>query len=148
MERKDVLSGLFFMLAVGLYVSYVRHPFSLVRYLAVMVCLVMELMAKPMLVTLSAVLLLLDYWPLGRFAGGRRLPGNQAEFVDRKEMLHDEATSSFPWRPSAKPWPCKATTRLRRRPCGLGSRATKPHGPTVRHGPLRPPCRPSRDAAG
>jgi tetratricopeptide (TPR) repeat protein len=68
-ERKDVLSGLFFVLALGAYTSYVHHPFSLVRYLAIMIFFALGLMAKPMLVTLPAVLLLLDYWPLGRFTG-------------------------------------------------------------------------------
>ena len=65
-ERKDVLSGLFFMLTLGAYVGYVRRPFSLVRYLTVVVLFALGLMAKPMLVTLPFVLLLLDYWPLGR----------------------------------------------------------------------------------
>jgi len=65
-ERKDVLSGLFFMLTLGAYVEYVRHPFSFVRYLAVFLAFAFGLMAKPMLVTLPFVLLLLDYWPLGR----------------------------------------------------------------------------------
>ena len=68
-ERKDVLSGLFFVLALGAYVSYVQRPFSVARYLAIMVFLALGLMAKPILVTLPLVLLLLDYWPLGRFAG-------------------------------------------------------------------------------
>ena len=68
-ERKDVLSGLFFVLALGAYTSYVRHPFSSLRYLAMMVSFALGLMAKPVLVTLPAVLLLLDYWPLGRFTG-------------------------------------------------------------------------------
>jgi tetratricopeptide (TPR) repeat protein len=67
-ERKDVLSGLFFALTLGAYVSYVQHPFSAARYLATMVFLAFGLMAKPILVTLPLVLLLLDYWPLGRFA--------------------------------------------------------------------------------
>ena len=67
-ERKDVLSGLFFLLALGAYVRYVRHPFSVGRYVAIMVFLALGLMAKPILVTLPLVLLLLDYWPLGRFA--------------------------------------------------------------------------------
>jgi tetratricopeptide (TPR) repeat protein len=67
-ERKDVLSGLFFMLALGTYVGYVRHRFSLVRYLAVIVPFVLGLMAKPILVTLPFLLLLLDYWPLGRWS--------------------------------------------------------------------------------
>src|SRR3972149_3559607 len=65
-ERKDVLSGLFFMLTLWAYVGYVRHPFSTARYLTVMVLFALGLMAKPMLVTLPFVLLLLDYWPLGR----------------------------------------------------------------------------------
>ena len=65
-ERKDVLSGLFFMLTLGAYVGYARRPFSLGRYLAVVLLFALGLMAKPMLVTLPFVLLLLDYWPLGR----------------------------------------------------------------------------------
>ena len=67
-ERKDVLSGLFFVLTLAAYVDYVRHRFSMVRYLGVMVLFAMGLMAKPMLVTLPLVLLLLDYWPLQRGA--------------------------------------------------------------------------------
>ena len=67
-ERKDVLSGLFFVLTLEAYVGYVRRRFSLVRYLVVMVFLALGLMSKPMLVTLPLVLLLLDYWPLGRMA--------------------------------------------------------------------------------
>ena len=66
-ERKDVLSGLFFMLTLAFHTWYARQPFSLVRYLAVVGSLVLGLMAKPMLVTVPFVLLLLDYWPLGRF---------------------------------------------------------------------------------
>ncbi len=65
-ERKDVLSGLLFMLTLGAYTAYVSHPFSLVRYLVVMIFFALGLMAKPMLVTVPFVLLLLDYWPLGR----------------------------------------------------------------------------------
>jgi tetratricopeptide (TPR) repeat protein len=65
-ERKDVLSGLFFMLTLGAYVGYVRHRFSLVRYVAVLVLFTLGLMAKPVLVTMPFLLLLLDYWPLGR----------------------------------------------------------------------------------
>ncbi|MGP8201393.1 MAG: tetratricopeptide repeat protein [Limisphaerales bacterium] len=65
-ERKDVLSGLFFMLTIGAYVRYARHPWSLARYGPVMLLFAMGLMCKPMLVTLPLVLLLLDYWPLRR----------------------------------------------------------------------------------
>jgi len=67
-ERKDVLSGLFFMLTLGAYVRYVHHPWSVNRYLMVALMLALGLMSKPMLVTLPFVLVLLDYWPLGRAA--------------------------------------------------------------------------------
>jgi tetratricopeptide (TPR) repeat protein len=66
-ERKDVLSGVFFMLTLAAYVRYVRGPSS-IRYLVVALLFALGLMAKPMLVTFPLVLLLLDYWPLGRFA--------------------------------------------------------------------------------
>jgi len=67
-ERKDVLSGLFFMLTLATYTGYVRHPFSLARYAALLIVFALGLMAKPMLVTLPCVLLLLDYWPLKRLS--------------------------------------------------------------------------------
>jgi tetratricopeptide (TPR) repeat protein len=65
-ERKDVLSALFFMLALLAYLHYTRTP-SIGRYLTVALIVALGLMSKPMLVTLPFVLLLLDYWPLGRF---------------------------------------------------------------------------------
>ena len=82
-ERKDVLSGLFFMLVLWAYLGYVRRPFSLLRYLAVVVLFGLGLMAKPMLVTLPFVLLLLDYWPLGRIAGTPRVPSSNPEPVEQ-----------------------------------------------------------------
>jgi tetratricopeptide (TPR) repeat protein len=65
-ERKDVLSTLFWLLTLAAYVSYVKRP-SIFRYLISLVLFAIGLMAKPMLVTLPFVLLLLDYWPLNRF---------------------------------------------------------------------------------
>ena len=65
-ERKDVLSTFFFMLTLGAYSYYVEHP-GFRRYFFVFLFFVLGLMAKPMLVTLPFVLLLLDYWPLQRF---------------------------------------------------------------------------------
>jgi protein O-mannosyl-transferase len=65
-ERKDVLSGVFFMLIIGAYIRYVRAPSSW-RYLAVAFLLGLGLMTKPILVTVPLVLLLLDYWPLNRW---------------------------------------------------------------------------------
>jgi protein O-mannosyl-transferase len=64
-ERKDVLSGVFFMLTLLAYVHYARAP-SIWRYLMVVFGFALGLMSKPMLVTLPFVLLLLDHWPLGR----------------------------------------------------------------------------------
>ncbi|HUJ89247.1 MAG TPA: hypothetical protein VLX12_03560, partial [Syntrophorhabdales bacterium] len=64
-ERKDVLSTFFWMLTMGMYASYVARP-GLTRYLTLLFCFALGLMAKPMLVTLPFVLLLLDYWPLRR----------------------------------------------------------------------------------
>ena len=80
-ERKDVLSGLFFMATLWFYARYAQRPASWGRYLWVVAAMALGLAAKPMLVTLPFVLLLLDYWPLGRLgAGGHRVPmvGEQA----------------------------------------------------------------------
>jgi tetratricopeptide (TPR) repeat protein len=65
-ERKDVLSTFFWMLTVWAYVRFVGRP-KIANYLLIVVFLALGLMAKPMLVTLPFVLLLLDYWPLDRF---------------------------------------------------------------------------------
>jgi cytochrome c-type biogenesis protein CcmH/NrfG len=74
-ERKDVLSGVFFMLTLLAYVYYVRLP-RVGRYLLVVFVFAGGLLSKPMLVTLPFVLLVLDYWPLCRIGrqslGGRR----------------------------------------------------------------------------
>lgn len=66
-ERKDVLSGLFFGLTLAAYLGHVRRPFSVPRYLLVVLAFALGLLSKPMLVTLPCVLLLLDYWPLRRW---------------------------------------------------------------------------------
>jgi tetratricopeptide (TPR) repeat protein len=76
-ERKDVLSTLFWMLTLLAYVSYVKRPAAL-RYLVTITFFAIGLMAKPMLVTLPFILLLLDYWPLNRFDFQ---PGNQRTTV-------------------------------------------------------------------
>jgi len=76
-ERKDVLSGVFFMLTLTAYVHYVRQP-SVTRYLCTALIFTFGLMSKPILVTLPLLLLLLDYWPLKRFyselSASRSLP--------------------------------------------------------------------------
>jgi len=64
-ERKDVLSTFFWILSMWAYVRYVRHP-EKKRYFLLILFFILGLMAKPMLVTLPFVLLLLDFWPLSR----------------------------------------------------------------------------------
>jgi hypothetical protein len=113
-ERKDVLSGLFFMLTLLTYARYAKHSViageemlsnaaETVRsdasleassspthtqsrsakrwlwYVATLICLSLGLMSKPMLVTLPFLLLLIDFWPLGRLH--YRLPLGKAEWA-------------------------------------------------------------------
>ncbi len=67
-ERKDVLSACFFLLALLAYDRWARRPGAL-RWSLVIAAFVLGLMAKPMVVTLPFVLVLLDIWPLGRLRG-------------------------------------------------------------------------------
>jgi tetratricopeptide (TPR) repeat protein len=74
-ERKDVLSVFFGLLAVAAYARYAARP-SVGRFLPVLAAQLASLLAKPMLVTLPFLLLLIDWWPLGRWtdrAAARRL---------------------------------------------------------------------------
>jgi Flp pilus assembly protein TadD len=76
-ERKDVLSTFFWMLTVGAYVRYADNLKSQISnlkffYVLALVFFALGLMAKSMLVTLPFVLLLLDYWPLGRLEFGSK----------------------------------------------------------------------------
>jgi tetratricopeptide (TPR) repeat protein len=64
-ERKDVLSGLFWVLTLWAYAGYVARP-GAARYGLTLLCFCLGLMAKPMVVTLPVVLLLVDWWPLRR----------------------------------------------------------------------------------
>jgi tetratricopeptide (TPR) repeat protein len=89
-ERKDVLSGVFFMLTLAAYLRYVRKR-SFVSYLLVALVFALGLMSKPMLVTLPFVLLLLDYWPLRRFAA-------QASQKNNVKPLHWWERQSIPWK--------------------------------------------------
>jgi tetratricopeptide (TPR) repeat protein len=75
-ERTDVLSAVFWFAALWAYVCYARRP-GLLRYAQVALFFALGLMAKPMLVTLPLVLLLLDFWPLGR----RSEPNNTVPFL-------------------------------------------------------------------
>jgi Flp pilus assembly protein TadD len=67
-ERKDVLSVFFGLLTIWAYLRYADRPHAS-RYALVVLFFVLSLMSKPMLVTMPCLLLLLDYWPLGRMSG-------------------------------------------------------------------------------
>ena len=71
-ERKDVLSGFFFLLTLGAWHRWTQAPPGkhLSRYLLVLLAFACALLSKPMVVTLPCVLLLLDIWPLGRLRAG------------------------------------------------------------------------------
>jgi tetratricopeptide (TPR) repeat protein len=94
-ERKDVLSGVFLMLSLLAYVHYVRAP-STWHYLIVAFVFALGLMSKPMLVTLPFVLLLLDYWPLGRITDERSYTGHQllSLLVEKIPLIALSALSS------------------------------------------------------
>jgi protein O-mannosyl-transferase len=86
-ERRDVLSGLFFMLTLAAYGEYVRRPRSVGRYLAIVGFFALGLMSKSILVTVPPLLLLLDFWPLRRIGWGQ--PGSAAAGL---------GPAPFPWR--------------------------------------------------
>ena len=64
-ERKNLLCTFFFLLGLAAYAWYARKP-GIVRYLSVAVLFALGLMSKPMVITFPFVLLLFDFWPLGR----------------------------------------------------------------------------------
>jgi Tfp pilus assembly protein PilF len=64
-ERKNVLSTFFWLLTIFIYTYYVRKH-NIQWYLGVVICFILGLMTKPMAVTLPFLMLLLDFWPLGR----------------------------------------------------------------------------------
>lgn len=77
-ERKDVLSGFWFWIALGAYAWYAERP-SPGRSAAVALAVALGLLAKPMLVTVPCLLLLLDVWPLGRTPLDWGRPGPAAD---------------------------------------------------------------------
>jgi Flp pilus assembly protein TadD len=88
-ERKNLLSMLFFLLALGAYRWYARAPRA-GRYLVVVVSYILGLMCKPQVITLPFVLLLWDYWPLRRMALGKPDPS-----TTRPPMMFPQ--KSFVW---------------------------------------------------
>ncbi len=85
-ERKNVLSTLFFFLTVAAYGWYAKKP-EWRRYLLVAALFTAGLTAKPMVITLPFVLLLLDYWPLGRMAGSPPSVVSAQQLTTTKLML-------------------------------------------------------------
>jgi Flp pilus assembly protein TadD len=98
-ERKDVLSTFFWMLTMGAYSYYIEHP-GLRRYFFVLLFFVLGLMAKPMLITLPFVLLLLDYWPLQRFEETR--PNHKVQTEVFTSETSDKQKKKYKNKPAVK----------------------------------------------
>jgi tetratricopeptide (TPR) repeat protein len=79
--RKDVLCTSFWMLAMWAYVRYSEQP-GFGRYLLTLLAFMLGLMAKPMVVTLPLVFLLMDYWPLNRFQFGQASAEGKAQNLE------------------------------------------------------------------
>jgi protein O-mannosyl-transferase len=118
-ERKDVLSGLFWMLTMFVYAGYARRPLfpfesshlwpSVGRYLAVVAVFALGLASKSMLVTLPCVLLLLDFWPLRRWQpqrlGAVGVKGDSPVVAETKTAAVPAAkTGTFPHFPPQPLW--------------------------------------------
>ena len=85
-ERKDVLSGVFFMLTLIAYAAYTRKQ-TIGRYLTMSILFACGLMSKPMLITTPIVLVLLDYWPLDRFARRGTSPSHRRTRTTVSKLL-------------------------------------------------------------
>jgi tetratricopeptide (TPR) repeat protein len=92
-ERKDVLSAFFFLLALLSYLWYSRSP-QWSRYFLVVLLFVAGLMAKPMVVTLPVLLLLIDYWPLRRISAVEPALSGAALFLEKVPLLMLSCASS------------------------------------------------------
>lgn len=88
-ERKDLLSGLFWMLTIWAYARHVERPSSL-RLSLVCTVFALGLMAKPMLVTIPFVFLLLDVWPFGRFQLPQQGPGVKNLFAGLVPLVKEK----------------------------------------------------------
>src|SRR5450755_3735394 len=94
-ERKNVLSMLFFLIALAAYGWYARRP-GIGRYLAVTLAYVFALMSKAQVITFPFALLLLDYWPLCRlnFIAAQ---DRETEFTTRTVSLWRLLAEKLPW---------------------------------------------------
>ncbi|MGE5799469.1 MAG: glycosyltransferase family 39 protein, partial [Syntrophaceae bacterium] len=111
-ERKDVLSTFFLLLTLWAYFVYTRSP-GIVRMIPVVAFFALGLLSKPMLVTLPFVLLLLDYWPLGRTAAPERtiphpLPTPGVESPGKKKKQKKKQTGESPPAPPVREEPSAA----------------------------------------
>ena len=95
-ERKDVLSGVFFMLTLWAYFVYVRKPPSFFRYILMAGLFALGLMSKPSLVTLPFLLLLLDYWPLERFGKKSRAQSETRSWWNRRSLIQKIVLEKVP----------------------------------------------------
>ena len=84
-ERKDVLSAFFGLLSIAAYCRYVGNP-RIINYILIILLLGLGLMAKPMLVALPFVFLLLDLWPLKRLKFRKNAYTGAAEFFGFKAI--------------------------------------------------------------
>ena len=84
-ERKTVVSGLFWFLTIAVYTWYTKRP-STGRYISLFGVYALCIMTKPVVVTLPLVLLLLDYWPLGRLKFGRQIETQKSKASDLQRL--------------------------------------------------------------
>jgi protein O-mannosyl-transferase len=117
-ERKDVLSGFFWMATLLAYASYARQP-GIARYLLVALCLALGLLSKPMVVTLPFVLLLLDFWPLARLGAAARAAPQASPGGPTPRATPRTSTA----RPSARPERQRPAARAARRRAAGARRA-------------------------
>ncbi len=94
-ERKNVLSMFFFLLALAAYGWYTRRP-NVRRYLAVTLAFALGLMSKAQVITFPFVLLLVDYWPLGRVGESAMRPDG-SELAVRGHSSWNLVWEKVPW---------------------------------------------------
>lgn len=100
-ERKDTLSGLFFMLTLCLYIRYVKKP-DKINYALVLLFFIISLMSKPILVMLPVIFVLVDYWPLCRFTNDKEEPS-----ASKRAKTNADQVSWTPYRKAIPVWQVK-----------------------------------------
>ncbi|MCK5172165.1 MAG: tetratricopeptide repeat protein [Planctomycetes bacterium] len=92
-QRKSVLSLFFALLTIAAYLRYTKRP-GVMAYMPVLLCFALSLMAKPQVVTLPFVLLILDYWPLKRLKSST--PSGQILIADENPDSTNTAPATVP----------------------------------------------------